>query len=141
MAEVMGYSLPEDLLYHREFMWVKKLTDKSIRVGVTDFFQSKAGDINFIEQPEPGEKLTQDELIGMLETGKWIGKIYSPMSGEVTRMNGEIATNAGLINEDPYGEGWLFEMEINDPSEYDNLLEGEAAVKWQEEEIENPHQT
>ncbi len=121
-------------------MWVEKLSDTTIRVGVTDFFQNKAGQINFIEQPDPGETLSQDELIGMLETGKWIGKIYSPMTGKVTTKNDEIMMSPDLINTDPYGQGWLFEMEITDPKEFSNLLHGDDAIKWQEQEIENPHQ-
>ncbi len=133
--EVKGYKMPEDLYYHKEHMWVKVEGNKAI-CGLTDFAQKLAGEISFIELPEEGDEVEKDSVIGSYETGKWLGKIYAPVSGTITRVNEEVDDDPSIINEDPFGKGWLFEIEMSDPSELDDLMKGEEAKKWLLSEIE-----
>ena len=134
MAEVEGYNMPDDLYYHKEHMWVKVEGDKA-KVGINDFTQKLAGELSYIELPSEGDTASQDEAIGSYETGKWMGKIFAPLSGEITAVNEELEDNPALINEDPYGKGWIFEMKVGDTSELDNLMKGEAAAEWLKGEI------
>lgn len=132
--EVGGYLLPDDLWYHKEHFWVRMEGDIAT-VGVTDFYQKLAGEISYLELPSEGDEFSQDDVVGTVETGKWVGKLYAPLSGTVTEVNSEVADNPALANLDPYGEGWLFKLKASNLSELDNLFKGEAARKWQEEEI------
>ncbi|MCR4427781.1 MAG: glycine cleavage system protein GcvH [Caldiserica bacterium] len=132
--EVGGYLLPEDLWYHKEHFWVRMEGDVAT-VGVTDFFQKLAGEISYLELPSEGDEYSQDDVVGTVETGKWVGKIYSPLSGTILEVNSQVVDTPSLANLDPYGEGWLFKLKASDPSELDNLFKGEAALKWMEEEI------
>ncbi len=139
MAEVKGYKLPDDLYYHKEHMWVK-LEGDIATVGLTDFSQKLAGEMSFIEMPEEGSEVTKDEVVGSYETGKWMGKIFAPLSGEIIEINEEVDDDPSLINEDPYGKGWIFKIKLSNPSEVDELMKGEDAVKWLEQEIEKHEQ-
>jgi glycine cleavage system H protein len=132
--EVGGYLLPDDLWYHKEHFWVRMEGDVAT-VGVTDFYQKLAGEISYLELPSEGDEFSQDDVVGTVETGKWVGKIYSPLSGTITEVNSQVADNPTLANLDPYGEGWLFKLKASNLSELDNLFKGEAALKWMEEEI------
>jgi|Deesub1362B_J571_1020462.scaffolds.fasta_scaffold02567_7 glycine cleavage system H protein len=135
MANVEGYELPDELYYHREHMWAR-VEDGKVVVGITDFAQKLAGDISFVDMPEEGDEVEQDERVGTIETGKWLGKLYAPVSGEVTARNEAVEDDPTVINRDPYGEGWIFEIEMSAPEELKNLLHGEAAVEWLKGEIE-----
>ncbi|MCR4432835.1 MAG: glycine cleavage system protein GcvH [Coprothermobacterota bacterium] len=132
--EVGGYLLPDDLWYHKEHFWVRMEGDVAT-VGVTDFFQKLAGEISYLELPSEGDEYSQDDVVGTVETGKWVGKIYSPLSGTITEVNSEVVDEPALANRDPYGSGWLFKLKASDLSELENLFKGEAALKWMEEEI------
>ena len=134
MADVQGYSLPDDLYYHKEHMWVRVEGNKAV-VGMDDFSQKLAGELSYVELPGEGDEVSQDEVVGTYETGKWMGKLYAPVSGTVVKINTEVEDEPSLVNEDPYGKGWLFEIELSNPEEVNNLMRGEAAVKWLEEEI------
>ncbi|MEA3310688.1 MAG: glycine cleavage system protein GcvH [candidate division WOR-3 bacterium] len=134
MAEIEGYNLPDELYYHKEHMWVKKEGDV-IRVGLNDFSQKLSGELSFIELPETEAEAEADEVIGSYETGKWMGKIYSPVAGEVVEVNSELEDDPTLINSDPYGAGWIFTMKPADPAEVDVLMHGEAAINWLKGEI------
>lgn len=134
MADVQGYDLPDDLYYHKEFMWVRVEGDKAT-VGVTDFYVKLAGEISYIEPPGVGDDISMDDVIGTVETGKWIGKIYAPLTGTVETINEVIDDQPSLPNQEPYGNGWLFTMTIADPSELTKLFQGQVAVDWQLEQI------
>ena len=134
MATVEGYDLPDDLYYHKEHMWVRVEGDEAV-VGTTDFAQKLAGDISFVDMPEEGDEIEQDERVGTIETGKWLGKLYAPVSGEVTARNEEVEDDPTVINREPYGEGWIFKIEMSDKSELDKLFKGDAAVEWLKGEI------
>jgi len=134
MAKVEEYDMPDELYYHKEFMWVRVEGDETV-VGLNDFSQKLAGEISYIEMPEEGDEVKQDEAIGSYETGKWLGKLYAPVSGEVAAMNEEVEDEPTLVNKDPYGEGWLFKIKMGDPAQLDNLMKGEEAIEWLKGEI------
>jgi len=131
---VEGYEMPEDLYYHKEYMWVKVEGDTA-RVGLIDFAQKMAGDISYVEMPFEGDEVSQDSEVGTVETGKWVGKIYAPVSGTVKSANEKLYDDPTLINKDPYGEGWIFEIEMSNPDELNNLMKLEEAIEWLKDEI------
>ncbi len=137
MREIEGYLMPEDLYYHKEHMWVRVEDGKAI-VGLTDFNQKAAGELSFIELPMEGDEVSKDEVVGSFETGKWLGKIYAPVSGTVTKVNEELEDDPSIVNKDPYGEGWLFEIEMSNPDELKDLMKGDSdeVVEWLKKEIE-----
>lgn len=126
--------MPDDLYYHKEFMWVK-VEGKVAKVGLIDFAQKLAGEISYVEMPFEGDAVSQDAEVGTVETGKWVGKIYAPISGAVKGTNEKLYDDPTLINKDPYGEGWVFKIEMSDSSELDNLMQGDAAAEWLKTEI------
>lgn len=135
MAEVKGYSMPDELFYHKEHMWVKMEGDIAV-VGINEFSTKLAGEISYIEMPEEGDEVEQDQVIGTIETGKWMGKIFAPLNGEITEINEDAEDEPEMINESPYQKGWLFKMNVSDPSQVETLMKGDDAVKWLESEIE-----
>lgn len=134
MAEVQGFQLPDELWYHKEHMWAKVEGDLAT-VGVTDFYQRLAGEISYIELPSVGDDISAGDVVGTVETGKWIGKIYAPVSGSVEEINKEIDNEPNLPNTDPYSNGWLFKVKFTDSSELEQLFKGDAAITWQTEQI------
>ncbi len=137
MREVEGYLVPEDLYYHKEHMWVKVEDGKAI-VGITDFNQKAAGELSYIELPMEGDEVSKDEVVGSFETGKWLGKIYAPVSGTITRVNTDLEDDPSIVNKDPYGEGWMFEIEMSNPDELNELMKGDSdeVIEWLKKEIE-----
>ena len=135
MAEVQGYSLPDDLYYHKEHMWVRVEGNKAV-VGMDDFSQKLAGELSYVELPGEGDEVSQDEVVGTYETGKWMGKLFAPVSGEVVEVNEEVDDDPSLVNSDPYGQGWLFKIKMSDTSELNNLMKGDSAIEWLKGEIE-----
>jgi len=135
MADVEGYKLPDELYYHKEHMWVKKEGD-ILRIGLDDFTQKLAGELSYIELPEAGSEVSKDEVVGSYETGKWMGKIYAPVSGEILEVNEELEDEPSLINEDPYGKGWIFTLKPSNPDELAQLMQKDKAIEWLKQEIE-----
>jgi len=115
------YEVPEDVLYHAEHMWARKEGDLVV-VGVTDFAQKLAGDIVYVDMPTEGDDVTKDKPFGTLETGKWVGKVYAPVSGEVEEYNEDVEDDALVINEDPYGKGWIIKITPEDMDDFDDLM-------------------
>ena len=91
-------------------------------MGVTDFAQKLAGDIVYVDMPTEGDEITAGKPFGTLETGKWVGKLYAPVTGTVDEANEEVEDDAFVINEDPYGKGWVVKIKPDDPAEIDRLL-------------------
>ncbi len=135
MAEYEGYLIPDDLYFHKEHMWVKVDGDTAI-IGMDDFSQKLAGELSFIELPMEGDEVSKDEAVGSYETGKWMGKIFAPVSGEVVEVNEELEDDPSIVNQDPYGKGWMFKIKMSDPSEVDSLMKGDSVIPWLKEEIE-----
>ena len=133
--DVEGYNLPDDLYFHKEFMWAK-VEENVATVGLTDFAQKMAGDVSYVEMPFDGDQVSQDAEVGTVETGKWVGKLFAPLSGTVSATNEKLYDDPTLINKDPYGEGWIFKIEVSATDEVNNLMQGDAAAEWQRGEIE-----
>jgi glycine cleavage system H protein len=128
--EIQGYNIPEDMHYEENHFWIKPEGDLMV-MGMDDFAQKMAGEIVYIQLPNEGKKLTQGKKFAKMESGKWLGKVVAPLSGELAAVNEELETNPEKINEDCYGSGWLFKIKPDDFSELDNLITGSEAIeKW-----------
>ncbi|WP_345893796.1 glycine cleavage system protein GcvH [Nocardioides sp. TF02-7] len=116
---------PEDLKYTVEHEWLRTPGDQpgSLRVGITDYAQDALGDIVYVSLPEVGTALTAGSACGELESTKSVSDIYAPVSGEVVARNEALDATPELVNTDPYGAGWLFEIVPNDAAEADQLLD------------------
>lgn len=137
MADIEGYNIPEDLIYHEEDTWIK-IEDDKVRVGMSDFFQQAAGDIVYVDLPFEGDEVKQGEAFGKAQSSKWIGKLIAPLSGTIEEVNYELDSDSTIINKDPYGEGWVMVMTpSNLDEEKESLIEGmEAIVAWIKRQIE-----
>jgi glycine cleavage system H protein len=113
---------PSDLKYHPEHDWARIDGDQAT-FGVTWYAQDSLGEVVFYEPPEVGAKITKDEAYTEVESVKAVSDVYAPLSGEVLEVNEKVADNPELINEDPYGEGWLAKVKLTDPSEVDQLMD------------------
>jgi glycine cleavage system H protein len=112
---------PDDLYYTREHLWVRIAGDRGT-IGVTDYAQQEMGEILFVDLPEKGATLEQDEVLGTLESAKTVGELYSPLSGEVSSRNEDLEDESSLINDDPYGKGWLIHLVVGEPKELEELM-------------------
>ncbi|MDR6878531.1 glycine cleavage system protein GcvH [Bacillus sp. 3255] len=111
-----------NLLYTKEHEWVEKLSDTVVRVGITDFAQDQLGDIVFVELPKAGASITANESIGSVESVKTVSDIFSPVSGKVTNVNGTLESSPELVNSEPFGEGWMVEVEVSGADALEGLL-------------------
>jgi glycine cleavage system H protein len=118
-------NLPKELKYSEEHEWVKDEGEKKVRIGITDFAQSELGDIVFVELPEIGDTLQANEPFGSVESVKTVSELYAPVNGKVVEVNGELEDSPELVNESPYEKGWMIVVEMEDPSELENLLSPE----------------
>jgi glycine cleavage system H protein len=117
---------PENLKYTAEHEWVK-LGEKNVaRVGITDYAQSSLGDIVFVNLPELGASVGAGDAMGEVESTKSVSDIYAPVSGTVTKRNEALDGQPELLNADPYGDGWMVEITIDDPASLDDLLDAKA---------------
>ncbi|BCJ77179.1 glycine cleavage system H protein [Catellatospora sp. IY07-71] len=117
--------IPEDLKYTAEHEWVTTKAG-TVRVGITHFAQDALGDIVYVQLPEAGQAVSAGESFGEVESTKSVSEIYAPLTGTVTARNEALVDSPDLINTDPYGEGWLVEIEIADPAALDALLDAAA---------------
>ena len=134
--EIQGYNLPDELYYEQNHFWVRQEGDLIV-MGMDDFAQKMAGEIVYVQLPSEGKTVKQGAKFAKMESGKWLGKVYAPVSGELAAVNEALETNPELINEDCYGKGWLFKIKPEDLSELNNLIHGKEAVeKWVLADIE-----
>jgi glycine cleavage system H protein len=119
---VTTHNVPEDLSYTAEHEWVRSLPDGTVRVGITDFAQSALGDVVFVTLPNAESALSSGATCGEVESTKSVSDIYAPLTGAVTGSNEALEATPELVNSDPYGEGWLFEMRPEDAGAVDRLL-------------------
>ena len=122
-------NIPEDLKYTEEHEWVRVLDGNRVEVGITDFAQAELSDIVYVELPETGREVRRGEAVATLEAVKTVAEVYSPLSGRVVEVNTALEEAPERINQDPYGEGWIFRMEITHPEELENLLTPEQYRK------------
>jgi glycine cleavage system H protein len=117
--------IPEDLRYTAEHEWVQPQTG-TVRVGITDFAQDALGDIVFVQLPEAGTEVAAGDSLGEVESTKSVSEIYAPVAGRVVARNEQLADAPELLNSDPYGAGWLVEIEPSEPGGVDALLDAAA---------------
>ncbi len=135
MASAEDFKVPEGLYYSKGNMYAK-IEDDTVVVGLTDYGQYLAKKIVFVELPLVGDEVAQDEPIGTIESGKWSGPIESPISGEVLEVNEKLEDQPSLLNEDPYGEGWIAKIK---PSNLDedlkNLMSKDQYIEFIKEDL------
>ncbi|WP_266078051.1 glycine cleavage system protein GcvH [Haladaptatus caseinilyticus] len=117
----MSFEVPENRNYLESHEWVE-VTDGTAKIGITDFAQDELGDVVFVELPNEGDELTQGDEFGVVESIKAVSDLYSPVSGTVTATNDDLENTPELVNEDPFGDGWMLEVDVDDESEFDDLL-------------------
>jgi glycine cleavage system H protein len=127
MTTIDRFEFPDDLYYDQEHAWARVEGDV-VTIGMTQFGQDLAGEIVYVEVPRVGRTVTKGEAFMSMESGKWVGRIKSPVSGEIVEANEEIEWESTLVNQDPYGAGWLAKIQISDPSELDSLLHANSAA-------------
>jgi len=134
--EIQGYRMPDDLHYEENHYWVK--AEGGILVmGMDDFAQQMAGEIVYVQLPFEGKKLTAGKKFAKVESGKWVGKVFAPVNGELVESNEELEMDPTIINKDCYGEGWMYKIKPKDMGEKEKLIYGNEAVeKWVLEDIE-----
>lgn len=118
-------NFPDDLKYTKDHEWVRVNGDIAV-VGITDFAQSELGDIVFVEIETEGEELEAEEVFGSVEAVKTVSDLFMPVSGEIIEVNSDLEANPEVVNEDPYGKGWMIKVRMSDPSEVEKLLDSDA---------------
>ena len=118
-------NIPQDLLYSKDHEWVRVEGDAAT-VGITDFAQSELGDIVFVEVETVDEELDGEEVFGTIEAVKRVSDLFMPVPGTVAELNEGLEDNPALINEDPYGEGWIIKVKLTDGADLSGLLNAEA---------------
>jgi glycine cleavage system H protein len=113
--------IPTDLYYTEEHEWVQRTGDDTVRVGITDYAQSALGDVVFVQLPDVGTDVTAGESFGEVESTKSVSDLYAPVSAKVVAVNGDLEANPQLVNSDPYGEGWLVDLQIEAAALEDGL--------------------
>lgn len=121
--------IPEDLLYTEEHEWVYVEDDEIAVVGITDYAQGELGDVVFVELPKVGDPTRQMEPFGTIEAVKTVSDLFAPLSGEVVEVNALLEDQPQLINQDPYGDGWIIKIKMSDPTELESLLSPEEYRK------------
>lgn len=116
--------IPAELRYTREHEWARR-EGEHIRVGITHYAQEQLGDVVFVELPRVGARVTAHQSFGVVESVKAVSDLFAPVSGEVVEVNTELAKKPELVNQDPYGRGWMLVIKPADPAEWDQLLTAE----------------
>jgi glycine cleavage system H protein len=120
----MSFEIPDDCRYLESHEWART-QDGTVRVGISDFAQDELGDVVFVELPDEGDAIERESDFGVIESIKAVSDIYAPVSGTISAINDTLLDEPELVNEDPYGDGWMIELDIEDESELDELLSPE----------------
>lgn len=121
---------PKGLKYSKEHEWVLVEDEDGAVIGISDFAQNELGEVVYVEAPELGEKISRDDPFGAVESVKAVSDLYAPVSGAVTEVNDALRDTPELINEDPYGEGWIVKVAMSDPGELDGLMTAEEYAAY-----------
>ena len=124
---------PENIKYHKEHTWVK-ISGKKATIGITNYAQESLGDIVYIDLPEQDTSVEANTELSEIESTKTTSSVISPVSGTVMQVNEDLAETPEIINEDPYGKGWIAVLEIEDESQADSLMDAKEYEKYLEEE-------
>lgn len=119
---------PQDLLYTKEHEWIRVKGEEGV-VGITDHAQKELGDIVYVEAPETGAEVRAGDEVGTIESVKAVSPLYSPLTGEVTDVNGSLDDAPELLNQEPYGGGWIYRMRLDNMGELDGLMKAEDYEK------------
>lgn len=125
-------NIPNELKYTKEHEWLR-IDDDVAEIGITDYAQGELGDVVFVELPEKGSEVKQMEPFGTIEAVKAVSELFSPITGTVEEVNDKIDDDAGIINRDPYGDGWMIRVKIGQASELDDLLSADQYKELIEE--------
>ncbi len=125
--------IPAELLYRESHEWVRDEGNGVVVVGISDHAQQALGDMVYVELPEPGMSYEQGDACAVVESVKAASDAYAPVSGEVIEVNNALEDSPELVNNDPYGDGWLFMLQMSNPEELDGLLSAEAYAELQED--------
>ncbi|MGA8039143.1 MAG: glycine cleavage system protein GcvH [Acidimicrobiia bacterium] len=118
--------VPEDLLYTEEHEWIRRVGDDVVRIGITDYAQDQLGDVVYVELPDVGATVAKDDILVEVESTKSVGEVYAPFPGEIVNVNEEAAQAPELVNQEPYGQGWLVEIKLDGDMPGDGLLDPAA---------------
>ena len=125
-------NIPAELKYSKEHEWIKVEGNRAV-IGITDFAQESLGDIVFVELPAVGDELEREETFGVVESVKTASDLYSPVSGKVVEINEEPVDSPEVVNQDPYGKGWMIVIEMTEPAQLDDLMTSEQYKAMVEE--------
>lgn len=126
------YEVPEGYYYTREHEWIKIEKNKA-RIGITDYAQKKLREVIFVELPNVGQKIGINETLATIESVKASADVYSPVAGKVVEVNSKLIDNPELVNEDPYGEGWIVAIEPMEPITYEDFMDSDEYAKYLED--------
>jgi len=129
-----GMDVPEDLRYTKEHEWARDEGDGRVRVGITDFAQDALGDVVHVDVPAEGTPLTADQPFGEVESTKSVSDVFAPVTGSVIEGNPLLEERPELVNEQPYGDGWLVVVEVSDPSALEALMDAAAYRSFVEQQ-------
>lgn len=115
-------NIPKELRYTKDHEWIRLEGDVAV-IGITDYAQGELGDIVFVEIETEGDELDADEVFGTVEAVKTVSDLFMPLKGEVIEVNEALEDNPALVNEDPYGEGWMIKVKVDNTDDYESLLE------------------
>jgi len=134
--DIHGYNMPEDLFYEKNHFWVK-VDGELLVMGMDDFAIKMAGEIVYVQLPAEGKRVEAGKKFAKIESGKWLGKVYAPVDGELVESNEALEENATVINEDCYGKGWMFKIKPDNMGDINNLIHDPKDIEtWILEDIE-----
>jgi glycine cleavage system H protein len=120
-------NVPNDLVYTAEHEYVARTDDPSVvKIGITDYAQGELGDVVFVRLPKPGDRLEAHQAFGEIEAVKAVSELYSPVAGEVVAINDALDSDSGIVNRDPYGDGWMIKLRPASPGDLKSLLSAAA---------------
>lgn len=120
---------PQELRYTAEHEWVRTGNDDVVRVGITSYAQDALGDVVYVDLPPVGDEVSAGDTCGEIESTKSVSDLFSPLTGEVVAVNESLESASEMVNSDPYGEGWMFEMKVADPGQLESLMDADAYVE------------
>ena len=119
-------NIPAELRYTKDHEWIKMIDDNTALIGITDFAQRELGDIVYVEVGTVGQPLNAEEVFGTVEAVKTVSDLFLPVSGTITEVNGNLNDKPESVNNDPYGEGWMVKLTVNNPADVEGLMTAEA---------------
>jgi glycine cleavage system H protein len=117
----MAFTIPTELMYTKDHEWAQ-VEDNLVSIGITEYAQDSLGEVVYVELPEEGQKVTQGEPFGVVESVKAVSDLYAPISGTVVEVNEAVMESPGSVNDDPYGDGWLIRIEMDSEKELATLM-------------------